>query len=66
MAKVMKTGKMKPVRGGSGHMFGETQAEPMNPGTTSVPHAAGAGAKFAAGGKTKMFGFTGSSPAKPK
>lgn len=66
-SKVIKTGKMAPVRGGSGHMSGKNSAGPQTPGQT----AAGGAKKAApftsaakAGGK-KMVGFTGAKPSKP-
>jgi hypothetical protein len=31
-SKVIKTGKMAPVRGGSGHMSGKNSAGPQTPG----------------------------------
>lgn len=53
--------------GGSGHMFGPQHADPQQPGVSGHT-TSGSGQKFAAGGKgsnNKMFGYTGSSPAKP-
>lgn len=61
MAKVLKTGKMPAVRGGKGKMIGKQHVGQQAPGITSTK--SGKGGKFAAGGKTKMFGFSGSKPA---
>jgi hypothetical protein len=52
------------AEGGSGHMFGEQQAGPEKPGTTSPNDAPGPGAKYATGGSSKMFGYSPSVPAK--
>lgn len=51
--------------GHSNHMFGEQAAGPQDEAVTSHEVGGGApGAKFAAGGKGKMFGFQGSVDAK--
>ena len=54
--------KMKAVRGGSGHMVGKTSAGPSKTGKLVNT---GGGGKWAKGGSGKMFGFSGSKPAKP-
>lgn len=55
----MANGKtIAPVKGGNTKMFGKKTVGQQAPGMTS--NAMKAGPKFAAGGKTKMFGFTGS------
>jgi hypothetical protein len=54
-SKVIKSGKMTPVRGGSGHMFGKQTAGPQKPGTAA--HAvSGSGGKFGKGGPTGKIG----------
>jgi len=58
--KVVKSGKMTPVRGGGGHMFGKQHAGPQKPGTGA--HAtSGSGGKFAKGGGTGKVGKQGTS-----
>jgi hypothetical protein len=50
--------------GHSNHMFGPQAAGSQKPGTTEHDVGGGApGAKFATGGKGKMFGFSGAMPA---
>lgn len=59
----------KPVRGGSGKMFGEQTSKPSEPGKISVSHDDtdhDDGDIRVRGGTTKMCGFTGSQPAKPR
>ena|ERR1700681_625093 len=55
------------AEGGDTHMFGKQEAgsrtsEDKSP-STGKPDSSGPGAKFAAGGTNKMFGFAGSQPA---
>jgi hypothetical protein len=59
------TKSAKFAEGGHGnHMFGEQAAGSQKPGETSHDVGGGApGAKFAEGGKGKMFGYAGSMPA---
>lgn len=59
-SKVIKSGKMTPVRGGAGHMFGQQHAGPMKSGTTSKSNSGGGG-KFAKGGGTGYVGKQGKS-----
>ena len=50
--------------GHSNHMFGEQEAGEADAGETGKPDERGPGQDFASGGKTKMFGFMGSVPAR--
>lgn len=52
--------------GHSNHMFGEQNADEQKSGTTrhDTSPQTGPGDKFAAGGSTKMFGYSGSVPAR--
>lgn len=52
------------AKGGSGHMFGQQQAEKAKSGQTGDAGATGKGLEFAKGGSDKMFGFAGSQPAR--
>ncbi len=54
------------AEGGHGnHMFGEQAANEQKPGGTAHDVSGGSpGPEFASGGKTKMFGFRGSEPAR--
>ena len=53
------------AKGGNTSMFGKQAAGSQKPDTTAHEVGGGApGAKFADGGKGKMFGFSGSQPAK--
>ena len=55
-SKVVKSGSMTPVRGGSGHMFGKQHAGPKKAGVTGKSDT-GNGGKFAkGGGKGKIGG----------
>jgi hypothetical protein len=56
-------GKIAAVKGGTTKMFGKTGAGQEAPGTTAKK--SGMGPKFAQGGNTPMFGFSGSKPATP-
>lgn len=63
-----KTHNAEFAKGGSTHMFGEQEAgsrtsEDKSP-STGKPDSSGPGAKFAEGGKGKMFGFEGAVPAR--
>lgn len=51
------------AKGGSTHMFGAQKAGQQASGETAHDAGAGSGDKFACGGKGKMFGFSGSTPA---
>jgi len=53
--KVVKSGKMTPVRGGSGHMFGKQHVGTQTPGQ-SAQKPSGGGGKWAKGGSGHMFG----------
>jgi hypothetical protein len=53
-SKVISSGKMTPVRGGSGHMFGKQTVGTKKPGVTGK--ADSGGGKFIKGGSSKMFG----------
>lgn len=53
--KVIKSGKMTPVRGGPGHMFGKQHAGPQKPGTAAKTPS-GSGGKWAKGGGTGKIG----------
>jgi len=50
------------AKGGDDHMFGEQAAEKQTPGHTEQEDSAGPGAKFAEGGKGKMFSYSPSIP----
>jgi len=56
------------AKGGDTHMFGEQEAGSRTGAdkspSTGKPDSSGPGDKFAEGGKTKMFGFTGALPAR--
>jgi hypothetical protein len=56
------------AKGGDTKMFGEQEAGSRTSGdkspSTGKPDDRGPGEKFAAGGKGKMFGFSGSLPAR--
>lgn len=52
------------VRGGKAKMLGTIRTGQQKPGVTSSARTP-SGGKFPSGGKTKMFGKSGSSPAKP-
>ena len=56
------------AKGGNTHMFGKQEAGSRTSAdkspSTGKPDSSGPGAKFAAGGSGKMFGFTGSLPAR--
>lgn len=54
-SKVISSGKMTPVRGGSGHMFGKQTVGTKKPGVTGKADSGGGG-KFIKGGSSKMFG----------
>ena len=58
-----KSKPSKPVRGGGGHMVGKTGVGPSRPNQMSNK---GGGGKWAKGGSGKMFGFSGSKPAKKR
>lgn len=61
--KVVKSGTMKAVRGGPGHMFGKQHAGPKKSGITGKAQS-GDGGKWAKGGPTgKVGNSTKSSPA---
>jgi hypothetical protein len=51
------------AEGGDGHMAGPQAAGPDKPGNTGKDPTAAPGPKFAAGGSTKMAGFSPSQPA---
>jgi hypothetical protein len=53
-SKVISSGKMTPVRGGSGHMFGKQTVGTKKPGITGKADTGGG--KWAKGGSSKMFG----------
>ncbi len=57
-SKVVKTGKMTPVTGGKGHMFGKQSAGPKAPGVTGKSDK-GNGGKWAKGGPTGKVGKQG-------
>ena len=59
-SKVVKSGKMTPVRGGPGHMFGKQSAGPKVPGHTGKVQSS-RGGKFAKGGSTGNVGRQGKS-----
>lgn len=54
------------VKGGNTKMFSEREAGPQTPGQTAAGGGSAPEKQFASGGKTKMFGFTGSKPAQPR
>jgi hypothetical protein len=54
-SKVIKSGKLTPVRGGSGHMFGKQTVGTKKPGVTGKADKGGGG-KFTKGGSGHMFG----------
>jgi hypothetical protein len=54
-SKVVKSGKMTPVRGGPGHMFGKQHAGPQKPGTSSKSNS-GDGGKWGKGGGKGFIG----------
>lgn len=68
MATNEKTRNVEFAKGGDTHMFGKQQAGSRTSGdkspSTGKPDDAGPGEKFAKGGSGKMFGFTGSLPAR--
>lgn len=49
--------------GGDDHMFSQQAAGPDKPGNTGKDTSSAPGAKYAEGGKGKMFGYHGSQPA---
>jgi hypothetical protein len=53
-SKVVKTGKMTPVRGGPGKMFGKQHVGTQTPGQTASK--SGPGGKWAKGGATRGGG----------
>jgi hypothetical protein len=53
--KVIKSGKMTPVRGGSGHMFGKQTVGLKKPGHTGKAQS-NSGGKWAKGGGTGYVG----------
>lgn len=59
-----KTHDVEFAKGGDTHMFGEQEANDAKSGTVGKPDVAGPGAKFAEGGKGKMFSFAPSVPAR--
>lgn len=59
-SKSVKKGGFGASAGGSGKMFGKQHAGPQKSGVTAGK--SGDGGKWAKGGSTKMFGFTGSKP----
>lgn len=64
-SKVIKTGKMAPVRGGSGHMSGKNSAGMQTPGQTTAGGAKKA-APFASAAKAGPSGKVGNQkPSKP-
>lgn len=54
-SKVISSGKMTPVRGGSGHMFGKQSVGTKTPGRTGKADTGG-GNKFTKGGPTGKVG----------
>jgi hypothetical protein len=54
-SKVVKSGKMAPVRGGSGHMFGKQSVGTKAPGRSGKIDSGGGG-KFIKGGPTGKIG----------
>lgn len=59
-SKVIKSGKMTPVRGGSGHMFGKQSVGPKKSAHTGKAQT-GNGGKWAKGGGTGYVGKQGKS-----
>jgi hypothetical protein len=53
--KVISSGKMKPVRGGSGHMFGKQTVGTKKAGVTGKADSGGGG-KWSKGGPTGKIG----------
>jgi hypothetical protein len=62
-SKVISSGKMPPVRGGSGHMTGN-KVGTQTPGQTATKPT-GTGGMFAKGGNGHMVGKQKSVPSKP-
>lgn len=58
--KVIKSGTMTPVRGGSTKMFGKQHAGPQKPGG-SAHNPKGTGGKYAKGGPSGKVGKQGTS-----
>ena len=54
-SKTIKSGKMTPVRGGPGHMFGKQHAGPKKPGVSGKISNT-SGGKWAKGGGTGYIG----------
>lgn len=64
--KTMKKSSTIPNEGPSNVMLGRQVTGPQKPGVGSQEQGSGASSGLGAqGGSTKMFGFTGSKPAKP-
>ncbi len=63
-SKVIKSGKMTAVRGGSGHMFGKQHAGPKKPGVAGKADK-GDGGKYGRGGGTGYVGKQGKSTPSP-
>lgn len=64
MATNEKSHNVEFAKGGNTHMFGAQAAGKQKAGVTEHDAEGGApGAKYAEGGKGKMFGYTGSLPA---
>ena len=70
MAMNEKSHDVQFAKGGNTPMFGHGPKGPSKlaageqaPGGTAHDNSGGAGDKYACGGSTKMFGFTGSQPA---
>lgn len=61
--KSMDAGKQA-VKGGSGHMFGNTGVSKQKPGTTSPTKGGSNKSTKVSGGSGSMAGFKGVSPAK--
>ncbi len=57
-SKVIKSGKMTPVRGGKTHMFGKQVAGPQKSGT-AAHSVSGRGGKWGKGGGTGYVGKQG-------
>lgn len=65
-SKVISSGKMTPVSGGKGHMFGKQSVGTKTPGVTGKSDKA-IGGKFIKGGPTGLVGKQGKSmPAKKR
>lgn len=62
--KVISTGKLPMLKGGSSHMFGKSHAGPQKSGTTATASKTGSGGKFAKGGNGRMAGKGHVRPAK--